>query len=178
VLSLRAAPVSSGSDVDAEGTLFPRVPSPLLLAARPPQAGSGGRGVQRVEDSDGQLLAATGCLLAGPAIAATPPAGRPYSVSVQADHTLNAIGPSPLGVNTPLRAASLLTAPGTRPGPLGRHKGSGLQRRANGRPVPMENKPGGPAGRAVRVPTLGPPLQISTSGRPSPVRNMTRRQGN
>ncbi len=53
----------------------------------------------------------TSCLSAGTGSAATPPAGRPYLVRVQANHTLAAIGPSPLGVNTPPWAASLLTAP-------------------------------------------------------------------
>ena len=59
----------------------------------------------------GAFLAVTSCLVAGTASGATPPPDQPYLVSVQANHTLTAIGPSALGVNTPPWAASLLTPP-------------------------------------------------------------------
>ena len=58
----------------------------------------------------GAFVAGSSCLAAGTASAATPSAGRPYLVSIQATHTLTPIGPSALGVNTPPWAASLLTA--------------------------------------------------------------------
>ncbi len=59
----------------------------------------------------GACLAVTTCLSAGTASAATPSAGRPYVVDIQPNHTLTAMGPSALGVNTPPWAASLLTPP-------------------------------------------------------------------
>jgi alpha-N-arabinofuranosidase len=52
---------------------------------------------------------ASSCLAAGPASGATPAPDRPYLVNVHANHTLTAIGPAALGVNTPPWAASLLT---------------------------------------------------------------------
>jgi alpha-N-arabinofuranosidase len=59
----------------------------------------------------GAFLAVTSCLVAGTASGATPSPDQPYLVSVQANRTLTAIGPSALGVNTPPWAASLLTPP-------------------------------------------------------------------
>jgi alpha-L-arabinofuranosidase len=62
----------------------------------------------------GGLFAVASCLAAGTAGAvaagaATPSAAPPYSVSVQAEHTLTTIGTAALGANTPPWAASLLT---------------------------------------------------------------------
>ncbi len=59
----------------------------------------------------GAFLGVTSCLAAGTASGATPSPDQPYLVSVQANQTLTAIGPSALGVNTPPWAASLLTPP-------------------------------------------------------------------
>ncbi len=104
----------------------------------------------------GALFAVSSCLAAGTASAATPSAGRPYLVKVQANHTLTAIGPSALGVNTRPWAASLLTPPVPGLVHSAGIRGSGLQRWANGRPVPLEDKLGRPAGREIRLITIGP----------------------